>query len=237
MVTLSFRLSKMKLLWASIIYFLFAVMVAEISMGVTNYFHNRISQVPLADLGHSTLPEFWIGHYTLLSVVIGIWYFGVMTLFWRHVHGYSIYTLHFLALGTLLLMRSFSIMVTVQPSPFGHLPPPEWAFSYRNVFPNLGDNMFSAHTCFATIPYICFADFYAKPVAPLFVGATFVWAFQIFWIIASHLHYTADVVIALYLCFTLWFALRGYVPFPLPKEKTMKQLVNEDHKDRNKLYI
>jgi hypothetical protein len=234
-VLLSLLTLEMKFLFASAIYFFAAVMVAEISMGVTDYFHKRISQVPLADLGHATLPEFWVGHYTLLTLVVAGWVLGIVALLWTHKHAYSIFTLKFLALGTLLIMRSFSIMVTVQPSPFGHLPPPEWAFSYRNLFPNLGDNMFSAHTCFATIPFIAFADFYARPVTPLFVIGMLFWIFQLFWIIASHLHYTADVIIALYLCFSLWFALRGYVPYPLPKEKTMHQIVHEDHS--NKLYI
>src|SRR5206468_10418179 len=104
----------------------------------------------------------------LLTVIVLVWYVVVMALFWKHPHGYSIYTLQFLVLGILLLMRSFSIMVTIQPSPFGHLPPPEWSLSYRNLFPNLGDNMFSAHSCFVTIPYLCLVNFYTSFGTPLF---------------------------------------------------------------------
>jgi hypothetical protein len=227
----------MKFLWASVVFFLFAVTIAEISMGVTNYFHSRISQVPLVDLGHETLPSFWVGHYTLLTAVIALWYLGIMASFWNHIHGYSIYTLQFLALGTLLIMRSFSIMVTIQPSPFAHLPPPEWVFSYRNLFPTLGDNMFSAHTCFATIPYICLVEFKVRPMTPLFITVSIIWMLQLLWIISSHLHYTADVVIALYLCFTLWFALRGYIPFPLPKERTMKETLDVEKHQPDKFHF
>lgn len=227
----------MRFLAASIVFFTAAVAIAEVSMGVTDYFHSRISQIPLVDLGHAILPEVWLGHYTLLTLVIALWYMGIMTFLWTHKHAYSIFTLQFLALGTLLFMRSFSIMVTIQPSPFGHLPPPEWAFSYRNLFPNLGDNMFSGHTCFATVAYICFTDFYASPGSWGFIISSILWMLQLLWITASHLHYTVDVVIAVYLCFTLWFALRGYVPFPLPSETTIDRFLEKQFYDDNKLIV
>lgn len=232
----------MKFLWATLLFFGFAIFVSNISMGTTTFFHNRFARPPLPDLGHQTLPEVWVGHYTVLTLVVLAWVIGTLIVLWHHDHAYSIYSKFFLTMGILLIMRSFSIVVTIQPSPFGHLPPvPDdtwyWRLSYRNLFPSLGDNMFSAHTSFVTVTYLCLVNYWAKPFGWKFLLASVFFILQLLWIIASRLHYTADVIIALYLSFSLWYALVACLPFPLPQEKRMGDFVSKEFESNNKLYV
>lgn len=181
-------------------------------MGVTSFFHEEFAKDPLFDLGHSTLPDFWIGHYTLLTLVLFLWVIGILLFCTKEKDASFIFVRFFATMGVLLWMRSISIMVTIQPSPFGHLPPPPsspwyWKLSYRNLFTTLGDNMFSAHTSFATTSYLCLICYPLRDHKFLKKLLFLPYGFIIFWIITSHLHYTADVVIALYLSVTVWFTL------------------------------
>lgn len=218
----------MKAFWGAAAFFVGSLFANSMSMGVVTVLHDQFQRPPLPDMGHKALPDMWIGQYTLLTALVGAWIVGCVLALYGHEHAYSIYVRALINLGVLMLMRSFSIVVTIQPSPYGHLPPPPsspwyYALDYRNLFTSLGDNMFSAHTTFLSIPYLALTTFVFVALSWRHLVFTGIYGFLVFWIVASHLHYTADVLLALYLSFSTWCALP--VPVPLKKEKTMDDML------------
>lgn len=228
----------MKVFWASVAFFVGSIFTSSMSMGAVTSLHDRFGGQPLSDLGHMALPDLWVGQYTLLTFLIACWVVGCAITVLRHKCAYSIYTRALVNLGVLLMMRSFSILVTIQPSPYGDLPPPPtspwyYALDYRNLFTSVGDNMFSAHTCFLTIPYLVISSFVVTMWSMKHLMISLVYGFLVFWIIASHLHYTADVVIALYLSYSTWLALSYYIPCTIGITPHKENLYDT----QNKLYV
>eukprot|EP01127_Copromyxa_protea_P004434 TRINITY_DN14296_c0_g1_i1.p1 TRINITY_DN14296_c0_g1~~TRINITY_DN14296_c0_g1_i1.p1 ORF type:complete len:330 (+),score=36.79 TRINITY_DN14296_c0_g1_i1:67-1056(+) len=137
--------------------------------------------------------------------------------------------------GALLLLRSATIILTILPNPYegcdsGELGSPFYE-ALRIMVGRLvtcSDMLFSGHTVNLTVCALSW-HFYSR-VAPIFyfsqvskawesqaafIGATFLWITRVivwgsacvgyYFIIATRLHYTDDVVIGLYLTFLLWF--------------------------------
>lgn len=88
----------------------------------------------------------------------------------------------------------------------------------------MGDNMFSAHTVFLTVPMIALQQYVIKIRWIKYLTGT-IYSLLVMWIIASHLHYTADVVIALYLSALTWFAFQNMLPIPLKDEKDLGRII------------
>jgi hypothetical protein len=218
--------------------FLFGALFANyVSMSVVTIIHDEFPRDPLPDLGHRALPDLWVGKYTLLTFLVALWFTGCCFLLTTHIHVLLIYTRISLQLGIMFLMRAFSILVTIQPSPYGHLEPPPtstwfYALDYRNIFTSSGDNMFSAHTMFLTVPYLAISTYLMAPFSYLHIGMSVAYGSLVFWIIASHLHYTADVLISLYLCFSIWSALRSHFSFKKRRNSLDETLRNLRHSEK-----
>lgn len=231
----------MRLFVVALAFLLGSIFATYVASAVVTFLSEKNSPPPLPDLGHKALPDLWVGHYTLLTFLVAVWYLGVVLSLFYHPDSYKIYVKLNVNIGILLFMRAFSIVVTIQPSPYGRLPPlPNdvwyYFFDYRNVFTSVGDNMFSAHTCFLTIPYLALLEYTLAPRTWLKLLVTAIYAFLVFWIVASHLHYTADVLVALYLCFSTWCALKPYFPIQ-PKKEVLYSSKQAQATQRNTLFV
>lgn len=128
----------MRAFWPAVTFFVAAICASTISMGVVTLLHDKQTNDPLPDLGHKALPPLWVGKYTLLTFLVFVWLATAVLIIASNEHAESIYIRMMFVIGLLLLMRSFSILVTIQPSPYPPPTPPthkHWydVFDYRQV--------------------------------------------------------------------------------------------------------
>jgi len=185
----------------------------------------------LKDLGFEMLPKigedyFWVSE----SVFYPLFIFGILSIFWPLILCFTskrppfaphnvAYLLKRLSIHLTICqtLRALSFMFTILPGPADHCqsetnenfdqPKTAWDVLFRmDASYGCGDLIFSSHTAF-TLTF-CLVITRYLPYRAL-VG--FVWSVQailIFLIIASHKHYTVDLVVALYTVPMVWSLLQ-----------------------------
>jgi len=191
----------------------------------------------LRDLGFEMLPTigedyFWVSE----SVFYPLFIFGIASVFWPLVLCFTskrppfrphniVILLKRLAIHLTICqtLRALSFMFTILPGPADHCqsetnenfdqPTTVWDVLFRmDASYGCGDLIFSSHTAF-TLTF-CLVITRYLPYRELII---FVWSVQavlIFLIIASHKHYTVDLIVALYTVPMVWTLLQYKMPDP-----------------------
>ncbi|GMI23427.1 hypothetical protein TeGR_g3257, partial [Tetraparma gracilis] len=193
---------------------------------------NIVNKGALPDVVHDNVPEYH-NHYLnefpqafLFVVCLGFFlYFDILGKkipSWNYIRWES--WCRYLECRIIMdLMRSTTVWLTNIPDPNGELCTQIEAFQIENVlttftFRRCGDNIFSGHTsnlislCVIIQAYVLQIPAIRKRPALFFGLSVFLWlgaTLEMFYIVAARLHYSVDVVLALFLVISTWLA---YMP-------------------------
>ena len=157
----------------------------------------RMPLPPLVDRGHAMMPRVqnlrWLVHIMPLLLLAGVvWHLPLhLTLNLLNIY------------GLVLLLRGITFWVTRTP------PPRQPCVAYRVRGILLGgcsDMMYSGHTSMIVLSAL-FLIVYGTPV--MGIAAVVLGLFSLALLLATRHHYTADVLVAIYICTFAFLALRS----------------------------
>lgn len=205
-------------LGASLLIF-FVTLIFVITVNINAHMRFPQQMPPLPDLGHDLLPDLSDPPYVHLpDYIIMLHGICAFTVAFLHRRRFVVLRRTLVIYSMLMLVRAFCILTTSLPEPCAHCRPEcknyrpsgirdHMTNVFNGVFPattSCGDYMFSGHTVFMTICSLIVSH-YTPPTMQWFQRlhwtATYIGLLSI---VATRLHYTIDVAIALILTISFW---------------------------------
>jgi len=192
---------------------------------------NLTNSISLPDIGHDILP--YIDWFELPNYFIELNLYLFLFLFFFHPKKFQIFRRSTMILSIIYILRSYTVLVTSLPdaSPLCYsqfTDPVHGAYKMNKMFPDVffrafnilksggkkitcGDMIFSGHASLLILLSLSFQQYcyptlyFTYPICLYLKRITFIIsAFGIVSIIATRLHYTLDVSIAIYLTYRVW---------------------------------